>query len=72
MDAGSVVYIIKAETDQLLKANKRVDKFLSQLQSSFDGADKAADNLGGRSSRLDRLLMTPVAPLVVWLRMLPP
>ncbi|EAA6003062.1 tail protein (tape measure) [Salmonella enterica subsp. enterica serovar Oranienburg] len=47
MDAGSVVYIIKAETDQLLKANKQVDKFLSQLQSSFDGADKAADNLGG-------------------------
>lgn len=46
MDAGSVVYIIKAETDQLLKANKQVDKFLSQLQSSFDGADKAADNLG--------------------------
>lgn len=47
MEAGSVVYIIKAETDQLLKANKQVDKFLSQLQSSFDGADKAADNLGG-------------------------
>ncbi|EPE9959101.1 tail protein (tape measure) [Salmonella enterica subsp. enterica serovar Muenster] len=47
MDAGSVVYIIKAETDQLLKANKQVDKSLSQLQSSFDGADKAADNLGG-------------------------
>ncbi|MFZ5232578.1 tail protein (tape measure) [Enterobacter bugandensis] len=47
MDAGSVVYIIKAETDQLLKANKQVDKFLSQLQSSFDGADKAADSLGG-------------------------
>ncbi|EBL3413402.1 tail protein (tape measure) [Salmonella enterica] len=47
MDAGSVVYIIKAETDQLLKANKQVDKFLSQLQSNFDGADKAADNLGG-------------------------
>ncbi|EKY4830848.1 phage tail length tape measure family protein [Enterobacter hormaechei] len=46
MDAGSVVYIIKAETDQLLKANKQVDKFLSQLQSSFNGADKAADNLG--------------------------
>ncbi|HHD2852644.1 tail protein (tape measure) [Enterobacter kobei] len=46
MEVGSVVYIIKAETDQLLKANKQVDKFLSQLQSSFDGADKAADNLG--------------------------
>ncbi|MGM8554937.1 tail protein (tape measure) [Enterobacter hormaechei subsp. steigerwaltii] len=47
MEVGSVVYIIKAETDQLLKANKQVDKFLSQLQSNFDGADKAADNLGG-------------------------
>jgi ABC-type transporter Mla subunit MlaD len=72
MDAGSVVYIIKAETDQLLKANKQVDKFLSQLQSSFDGADKAADNLGDTLKQAGSLLMIPVAPLVVWLRMLPP
>ncbi|EHY4480416.1 tail protein (tape measure) [Salmonella enterica] len=46
-NVGDIEYVIKANTDAVLKGNKQVDKYLSQLQSSFDGADKAADNLGG-------------------------
>lgn len=46
-NVGDIEYVIKANTDALLKGNKQVDKLLSQLQSSFDGADKAADSLGG-------------------------
>ncbi|EBT1103596.1 tail protein (tape measure) [Salmonella enterica] len=44
---GDIEYVIKANTDALLKGNKQVDKYLSQLQSSFDGADKAAGGLEG-------------------------
>ncbi|EAB9986810.1 tail protein (tape measure) [Salmonella enterica subsp. enterica serovar Reading] len=44
---GDIEYVIKANTDALLKGNKQVDKYLSQLQSSFDSADKAAGGLEG-------------------------
>jgi prefoldin subunit 5 len=53
MEVGSVVYIIKAETDQLLKANKQVDKFLSQLQSTLTERTKQLTTLA--NTQADKL-----------------
>lgn len=42
---GEIEIIIKAETDQLLKANKQVDRITDNMESSFKKADRSAENL---------------------------
>lgn len=43
LNAGSVEFIIKADTEQLLVANKQVDRSLSDLDVSFDKTAKSAE-----------------------------
>ncbi|WP_272658793.1 tape measure protein [Providencia sp. PROV148] len=43
LNAGSVEFIIKADTEQLLVANKQVDRSLSDLDVSFDKAAKSVN-----------------------------
>ncbi|WP_322957973.1 tape measure protein [Providencia huashanensis] len=43
LNAGSVEFIIKADTEQLLVANKQVDRSLSDLDVSFDKTSKSAE-----------------------------
>lgn len=42
---GEIEIIIKAETDQLLKANKQVDRITDNMESSFKKADRSAEKL---------------------------
>ncbi|EDE1910255.1 phage tail protein [Salmonella enterica] len=42
---GEIEIIIKAETDQLLKANKQVDRITDNMESGFKKADRSAEKL---------------------------
>ncbi|MEP8557321.1 phage tail protein [Enterobacter hormaechei] len=44
-NVGDIEYTIKAETDQLLKANKQVDRITDNMESSFKKADRSAEKL---------------------------
>lgn len=42
---GEIEIIIKAETDQLLRANKQVDRITDSMESGFKKADRSAEKL---------------------------
>ncbi|EAC0893934.1 phage tail protein [Salmonella enterica subsp. enterica serovar Virchow] len=42
---GEIEIIIKAETDQLLKANKQVERITDSMESGFKKADRSAEKL---------------------------
>ncbi|EDS7121107.1 phage tail protein [Salmonella enterica subsp. enterica] len=42
---GDIEIIIKAETDQLLRANKQVDRITDSMESGFKKADRSAEKL---------------------------
>ncbi|HCM9471532.1 phage tail protein [Enterobacter hormaechei] len=42
---GEIEIIIKAETDELLKANKQVDRITDNMESGFKKADRSAEKL---------------------------
>lgn len=51
-NVGEIVYIIRADTAQLLSAGRNVVDMTNDLQSNFDDADESADNLNTTLSKL--------------------
>ncbi|WP_068445021.1 tape measure protein [Providencia heimbachae] len=43
LNAGSIEFIIKADTEQLLVSNKQVDRSLGDLETSFDKASRSVE-----------------------------
>ncbi|MDH2371891.1 tape measure protein, partial [Providencia rettgeri] len=43
VNAGSIEFVIKADTEQLLVSNKQVDSSLSDLETSFDKASRSVE-----------------------------
>lgn len=43
VNAGSIEFVIKADTEQLLVSNKQVDNSLSDLETSFDKASRSVE-----------------------------
>ncbi|MEY0218824.1 tape measure protein [Providencia rettgeri] len=43
VNAGSIEFVIKADTEQLLVSNKQVDSSLSNLETSFDKASRSVE-----------------------------
>ncbi|EIT1842169.1 tape measure protein, partial [Salmonella enterica] len=58
---GEIEIIIKAETDQLLKANKQVDRITDNMESGFKKADKSADALNTGLTKLASTLKLVIA-----------
>lgn len=58
---GEIEIIIKAETDQLLKANKQVDRITNNMESGFKKADKSADALNTGLTKLASTLKLVIA-----------
>lgn len=51
-NVGEIVYIIRADTAQLLTAGRNVVDMTNDLQSNFDDTDESADNLNTTLSKL--------------------
>ncbi|MGV3982917.1 tape measure protein [Citrobacter freundii] len=51
-NVGEIVYIIRADTAQLLSAGRNVVDMTNDLQSNFDDTDESADNLNTTLSKL--------------------
>ncbi|MEI9572372.1 tape measure protein [Escherichia coli] len=51
-NVGEIVYIIRADTAQLLTAGRNVVDITNDLQSNFDDTDESADNLNTTLSKL--------------------
>jgi methyl-accepting chemotaxis protein len=51
-NVGEIVYIIRADTAQLLNAGRDVIDMTEELQGSFDDTDDSADNLNTTLSKL--------------------
>ncbi|WP_312465555.1 tape measure protein [Atlantibacter hermannii] len=51
-NVGEIVYIIRADTAQLLNAGRNVVDMTNDLQSNFDDTDESADNLNTTLSKL--------------------
>ncbi len=51
-NVGEIVYIIRADTAQLLAAGRNVVDMTNDLQSNFDDTDESADNLNTTLSKL--------------------
>lgn len=51
-NVGEIVYIIRADTAQLLAAGRNVVDMTNDLQSNFDDTDDSADNLNTTLSKL--------------------
>ncbi|ECS8241112.1 TPA: tape measure protein [Salmonella enterica subsp. enterica serovar Potsdam] len=58
---GEIEIIIKAETDQLLKANKQVERITDSMESGFKKADKSADALNTGLTKLASTLKLVIA-----------
>jgi len=51
-NVGEIVYIIRADTAQLLSAGRNVVDMTNDIQSNFDDTDESADNLNTTLSKL--------------------
>lgn len=51
-NVGEIVYIIRADTAQLLSAGRNVVDMTNDLQNNFDDTDESADNLNTTLSKL--------------------
>ena len=62
---GTIEYIIKADTAQLLMADKEVAKATDNMQDGFDAADEAAQSLSSSLGELSKIAAAVMAVLSV-------
>lgn len=60
-NVGDIEYVIKADTDQLLRADKQVVNITNNMESGFKKADKSADALNTGLTKLASTLKLVIA-----------
>ncbi|EBJ0807395.1 tape measure protein [Salmonella enterica subsp. enterica serovar Agona] len=64
-NVGDIEYVIKADTAQLLRADKEVVKATDNMQDGFDAADDAAQSLSSSLGELSKIAAAVMAILSV-------